>query len=135
MTESAARAEPRISYLVARLDRAIRNASAERLARYNVTVPMYTALTVLRARSGLSNAQLARRIFVSPQSMQQVVGALEADGLIKRESDSPGTDHNGVQQKGSPARLCPAPWASHVLLRMSGRATPAPRSCRQYQVN
>ena len=36
----------------------------------------YTALSVLRAQDGLSNAQLARRSLVTPQSMSEVLALL-----------------------------------------------------------
>ena len=60
------------------------------VAPFGLTVPKYTALSILRDRSGLSNAQLARRSYVTPQSMNEVLSALEADGLIVR---SPAANH------------------------------------------
>jgi hypothetical protein len=55
-------AEPRISYIIGRLeDRALSLAVEERVAEHGLTLLQYTALSVLRLRSGLSNAQLARR--------------------------------------------------------------------------
>lgn len=47
----------------------------------------YTALTVLRNRDGLTSAQLARRSFVTPQSMSDVVVTLADRGLILRRDD------------------------------------------------
>jgi DNA-binding MarR family transcriptional regulator len=80
--------KPRISYVVGRLDRALSLAVEERVAAHGLTLPQYTALSVLRMRPGLSNAQLARRTFVRPQSMMQVISKLEADGLIARAPDA-----------------------------------------------
>ncbi|HWI71329.1 MAG TPA: MarR family transcriptional regulator [Baekduia sp.] len=80
-------AKPRVSYVVGRLDRALSLALEERVAKYGLTLPQYTALSVLRRRTGLSNAQLARRTFVRPQSMMQVISVLERDGLIERARD------------------------------------------------
>jgi DNA-binding MarR family transcriptional regulator len=80
--------EPRISYIVGRLDRALSLAVEERVAEHGLTLPQYTALSVLRLRAGLSNAQLARRTFVRPQSMMQVISKLEAAGLIERTPDA-----------------------------------------------
>lgn len=77
----------RISYVVARLDRAIRRGIEERLSPHGLSVSQYTALSVLRNRPGLSNAQLARRTFVTPQAMNEVVASLEEAKLIKREVD------------------------------------------------
>ena len=77
----------RVSYVIARLDRAIRRGIEERLAPHGLSVSQYTALSVLRNRPGLSNAQLARRTFVTPQAMNEVVASLEDAKLIKREVD------------------------------------------------
>src|SRR4051794_29681132 len=80
-------AQPRVSYIVGRLDRGLSLAVEERVAEHGLTLPQYTALSVLRLRSGLSNAQLARRTFVRPQSMMQVISKLESSGLIERRPD------------------------------------------------
>jgi DNA-binding MarR family transcriptional regulator len=90
----------RLSYVIARLDRAIRRAIEERLAPHDLTVPQYTAMSVLRNRPGLSNAQLARRSFVTPQSMNEVIASLEHSGLVKRDVDP---DHRRILR----ARLTP----------------------------
>jgi DNA-binding MarR family transcriptional regulator len=76
--------EPRISYVVARLERAIRRSINDRVSEYGLTVLQYTTLSVLGRRGGLSNAQLARRAYMSPQAMSEVIEALEGKGLIKR---------------------------------------------------
>ena len=52
-----------------------------------LSVAQYTTLSILRSRSGLSNAQLARRLWVTPQSMNEVISALERAGLIERVPD------------------------------------------------
>jgi DNA-binding MarR family transcriptional regulator len=90
----------RLSYVIARLDRAIRRAIEDRLAPHGLTVPQYTAMSVLRNRPGLSNAQLARRSFVTPQSMNEVIASLEEGGLIKRDADP---EHGRIRR----ARLTP----------------------------
>jgi DNA-binding MarR family transcriptional regulator len=77
--------EPRISYAVARLERAVRTAISERVAPYGLTTLQYTTLSVLhRHGAPLSNAQLARRAYMTPQSMSEVIDALQEKGLIKR---------------------------------------------------
>ena len=79
-----AASEPRVSYLVGRLDRALRRRLDEVLEPAGLSVRQYTTLSVLRARSGLSNAQLARRSLMTPQSMSEVLAALSARGLVSR---------------------------------------------------
>ena len=51
-----------------------------------VTTPQYAALSVLAEEPGLSNAALARRSFVTPQTMNQIVVRLEAAGLVERRA-------------------------------------------------
>lgn len=75
----------RLSYVVARLERVIRQRLAAAVEPHGLGVPHYTALSILGRRSGLSNAQLARRTYVSPQGMNQVLDQLEQAGLILRE--------------------------------------------------
>lgn len=92
-TSSRTRATPRISYVVGRLDRALRREIGALVAPHGLTVPQYTALSILRDRAGLSNAQLARRSYVTPQSMNEVIAQLERDGLVAR---SPAANHGRV---------------------------------------
>jgi DNA-binding MarR family transcriptional regulator len=84
---SEARPAPGVSYVVARLDRALRREIEQRTKEYGLSLPQYTALSVLRQQTGLSNAQLARRCYVRPQSMNQVIVQLERSGLIERRPD------------------------------------------------
>ena len=79
--------EPRATYLVGRLDRLLRRQLGQALASHALTLAEYTALSVLAARSGLSNAQLARRTLITPQSMNEVLARLAARGLIARSAD------------------------------------------------
>ena len=78
---------PRLTYLVKRLEMAERARMEEVLQAQGVTLHQYTALSLLERRDGLSSAQLARRHFVTPQAMNQLVATLERDGLIRREPD------------------------------------------------
>ena len=84
---------PRLSYVVGRLDRALRKEIGALVAPFGLTVPKYTALSILRDRPGLSNAQMARRSYVTPQSMNEVLASLESDGLIVR---APAANHGRV---------------------------------------
>jgi DNA-binding MarR family transcriptional regulator len=74
-------------YVVGRVDQAVRREMRKRLAEWDLSVPEYTMLSVLRRRPGLSNAQLARRTMVTPQSMLQILARLEERELVQREVD------------------------------------------------
>jgi len=82
--DSAQTVEPRISYVVARLERAVRAGINDRVRPYGLTTLQYTTLTLLGARGQpLSNAQLARRAYMTPQSMLAVIDALEEKGVVR----------------------------------------------------
>ncbi|MEI5521979.1 MarR family transcriptional regulator [Streptomyces brasiliscabiei] len=76
---------PLTIYLVKQLELAIRSYMDEALRPYGLTTLQYTALTVLQHRGGLSSAQLARRSFVRPQTMHEIVRSLEERELIERD--------------------------------------------------
>jgi DNA-binding MarR family transcriptional regulator len=83
-----ARAEPGISYAVARLHQRLFASITERVAPYGLTTLQFTTLSVLGGNGApLSTSQLARRAFMTPQSMSEVIHALERNGLIRRNPD------------------------------------------------
>jgi DNA-binding MarR family transcriptional regulator len=77
---------PTLLYLIGRADRVVRRAIGEVLEAHGLSVNEYTTLSVLHRRGGLSNAQLARRALVSPQSMHHVLLRLEEQGLVCRSA-------------------------------------------------
>jgi len=86
-----AAAEPRISYAIARLHQLVFSSVSEIAASHGLTALQFTTLSVLnRHGAPLSNSQLARRCFMTAQSMHEVIHRLESDGLIER---NPHPDH------------------------------------------
>jgi len=77
--------EPGVAYAVARLQQRLFAGITERVAPYGLTTLQFTTLSVLdRHGAPLSTSQLARRAFMTPQSMSEVIHALERKGFIKR---------------------------------------------------
>jgi DNA-binding MarR family transcriptional regulator len=74
-------------YAVGRVNQGIRRELRRRLAEWNLSVPEFTALSILERRPGLSNAQLARRTMVTPQSMIEILAVLESRALVHRTVD------------------------------------------------
>jgi len=96
-----ARAEPGVPYAVARLHQRVFAGVSDRVAPYDLTTLQFTTLSVLsRHGAPLSTSQLARRAFMTPQSMSEVIHALERKGLIKR---NPHPNH----RRTLPATLTP----------------------------
>lgn len=71
------------------------------LRPYHLSLPAYTALSVLRRRPGLSNAQLARRSLITPQAMNEIITRLLERKLVTRRMDS---NHNRILQTRLTAR-------------------------------
>jgi DNA-binding MarR family transcriptional regulator len=81
--------EPRLSYLIGRLDRVLRRRLGAAIEPHGLTLTAYTALSIVNAQDGLSNAQLARRSLITPQSMSEVLALLVERGYVRRQP-SPG---------------------------------------------
>ena len=90
-----------VGYLLMRVHRALRATIDETLRPHGYTLPQAAVMFALAHKSGLSTADLARRAFVTPQAMGEVLAGLEAKGcVIRRAHDS----HGRIQ----PAELTPA---------------------------
>lgn len=74
----------RVTYLVKRLESAVRRDLDLAMQEQGLTTPQYAALSILRRQPGLSSAQLARRAFVTAQSMQVMVTSFVRSGLVER---------------------------------------------------
>ena len=81
------RPEPSLVYVIGRVSQGIRRELRERLSSCGLSVADVTTLSVLRGRACLSNAQLARRALITPQSMIEVLASLEQRGLVRRRAD------------------------------------------------
>lgn len=74
----------RFLYLIGLVDRGIQRQLRRILAPLELSIPEYTTLAVLEVEPGLSNADLARRSMVRPQSMNEVIARLEERALVER---------------------------------------------------
>jgi DNA-binding MarR family transcriptional regulator len=86
----------------------LRLAMDDGLRELSLTTPQYAVLSALAEQPGLSGAALARRCFVTPQTMTGIINNLEGIGLIAR---TPDPDHGRIIQ----TQL--TPQASDVLVR------------------
>ena len=64
------------------------------LQQIGLTTPQYAVLTFLEVEPGASNAALARRAFVTPQTMQGILVSLERAEFVKR---TPHPEHGRIQ--------------------------------------
>ena len=77
----------RLTYLVKKLELALRAEIDRELRPLDVTGPQYNALAVLRLNADISSAQLGRKNRVSAQAANEVVASLERKDLVERRPD------------------------------------------------
>jgi DNA-binding MarR family transcriptional regulator len=77
----------RTLYLVKQVEQAIRAHLDDLLRPLGLTTDQYTALSVLERREDLTSAELARRSFVRPQTMHEMITGLDQRGFIERRRD------------------------------------------------
>ncbi|UAJ80762.1 MarR family transcriptional regulator [Leifsonia sp. ZF2019] len=92
--------ETSLGYLLKEASSALRAAMEEVLKPLGMTVTHYSCLELLAQRPGLSNSELARGTFVTRQSMNVLLQALERDGFVTRPAEAP-------VGKALPTRLTP----------------------------
>lgn len=82
--------ETSIGYALKRVTTSLRAAMDERLRELELTVSQYSSLELLHQFPGISNADLARGVFVSRQATHQLLAGLKRLGLV--EVDGAGRD-------------------------------------------
>lgn len=74
-----------IGYQLKRASAALRAAMDAELRHCDLSVPQYASLELLAQRPGLTNADLARGVFVTRQATHQLLAGLRHAGLIEIE--------------------------------------------------
>lgn len=77
-----------LGYLLKEASSVLRAAMEEVLRPLGMTVTHYACLELLAQRPGLSNSELARGTFVTRQSMNVLLQALERDGQVIRPAEA-----------------------------------------------
>lgn len=83
-----------LGYALKRAQHAMRQNMDRQLKDLGLSAPQYSVLASVEREPGISNAQLARLAFVTPQTMQAMLVKLEQAGLIARAPDA---DHGRIQ--------------------------------------
>ncbi|NUS30509.1 MAG: MarR family transcriptional regulator [Streptomyces sp.] len=92
--------ETSLGYLLKEASSALRTAMEDVLRPLGMSVTHYSCLELLAQRPGLSNSELARGAFVTRQTMNVLLQALERDGYVSRPAEAP-------VGKALPTRLTP----------------------------
>ncbi len=73
-----------LGYLVRQANVAVRGAMDRALADLGVTPPQFAVLTMIASYPGVSGADLARLTFLTPQTINVIVGNLEKAGAVEK---------------------------------------------------
>lgn len=83
----AKRTRPSTMYLLHQASQAMRARLEHALRDIQMTGIKYTVLAIIGSSENVSSADLSRRFFVTPQTMNEIVGELAQRGLIVRRED------------------------------------------------
>lgn len=89
MSQDVVDLQASVGYLLKEASSALRAAMEEVLRPLGMSVTHYSCLELLAQRPGSSNSDLARGAFVTRQSMNVLLQALERDGDVTRAAQAP----------------------------------------------
>jgi DNA-binding MarR family transcriptional regulator len=78
----------RAGYLVKQLQHALRARMDNELSALGLSTGQYAILTAVEEAPGSSGAELARRCFITPQSVNGLLAGLQHSGLIERSASA-----------------------------------------------
>ncbi|MFC5677207.1 MarR family winged helix-turn-helix transcriptional regulator [Aeromicrobium endophyticum] len=89
MSQDGVALETSLGYLLKEAASALRAAMEDALRPLGLTVTQYACLELLAQCPGLSGSELARGAFVTRQSMNVLLQAMERDGYVTRPAEAP----------------------------------------------
>lgn len=78
---------PRSMYLLYIAGHAVRSEVEQLLRPLSLTGIQYSILTMIESNGGMSSAEVSRRFFVTPQTMNQTIQGLVNQGLLEKSRD------------------------------------------------
>ncbi len=84
---------PSLAFLLKRAQHSFRTRVDADLRPLGLTAPQFAVVAAIATDAGISNAELARLAFVTPQTMQGILLNLERAGLLSR---SPHPEHGRI---------------------------------------
>lgn len=76
-----------ISHILKLTDHELRQKIDLALKPFRITSAQYSALSAIEEGENLTNADLARVCFVTPQTMNRIMRTLEKEGLVKKSAN------------------------------------------------
>lgn len=128
MSQDGIELETSVGYLLKEASSALRAAMEEVLRPLGMTITHYSCLELLSQRPGLSNSELARGAFVTRQSMNVLLQALERDGYVTRQAPVGKILPTQLTPRGRERLAAATVAVRSVELRMLSRMTDAERA-------
>lgn len=111
--------DAQLGYLIARAGDLVSRRWFEELSARGINPRQFSVLSILVREPGISQAGLARRALITPQSMSELLPRLVAAGLIERGSTAPGRSASLVVADAGRALLA---RAYPIVSRLDGDA-------------
>lgn len=89
MIDMKKQGDPPLGYLLSRASARLRTEVSDGLGPLGLTFSQYLCIRVLSVNPGMSSAELARALNVSPQAMNTVLRGLEDIGTVSRPASVP----------------------------------------------
>ncbi len=120
----------RIGYQLKRAQHELHVAMDRSLRKFGATLPQYATMANLERSPGLSNAQLARQAFVTPQTMFRILSGLERRGWVARPETAEGGRARGARLTAAGRQKLSALTRATVGVedQLMDRLSPAERS-------
>jgi len=77
----------KVGYVLKQAQHALRIRLDGLLQAQDLTMAQYIALSLIEASPRITNAEIARRAFVTPQTMHRIVTDIESAGLVSASAD------------------------------------------------
>ncbi|GAB4206934.1 MAG: MarR family transcriptional regulator [Roseiflexaceae bacterium] len=120
----------RIGYQIKRVQQLLRAQMDEQLRGLGLTTPQYAALSELERAPGLSSAALARRCFVTAQTMNEIAANLLGRGLLVRHAHP---EHGRILQLSLTAQGAELVAQAHLLVAQIEQQMVAPLSAEEQE--
>src|ERR1700733_6618456 len=127
MAEKAGESDPlRVWFRLMRLETRMRTAVAEGLRELGLSVPQCDVLTTLTEQEGVSQQDLAKRLYVTKGNISGLIDRLEEAGFVERRSTACDRRQHALyltkagRERGERAIAVQYRWIASTLGRMGG---------------
>lgn len=94
-----------ISSLLSQVEHQLSQKIEQSIRHFGITLPQYSTLSAIEANKNLTNADLARKCFVTPQTMNRILQNLLKMNLVKKNMVSPNSNKLSFSLSGKAEKM------------------------------